>query len=1080
MARLYRELFRCVTGAALFTAQIAFAQATFQFDLPAQPLADSLRAVGRITHTNVLFDPPLVDGLRAPALKASLTPDQAFTRLLTGTPLKGKFLDDTTVTIARITASAAPPPLDPPTGGRIAADEEGKTKSYNGFRMAQVDQGAPSSTSTGERAQPSKDKSEKVEESTVNTPEILIKGSRILNVDVKRTEDDVQPYYILDSNQIERSGATNVEDFLKNRLTMNTTIQSNSQSSTSQSPSLLGATSTINLRGLGANETLILIDGRRSASVSLGTSVFQPDINGIPLSAIERIEVLPSSASAIYGGAALGGVVNIILKKNYHGGEFNITYENTTKTDAPLRTVNATYGLSFEDGKTQVMLTGHYSDGHVLLTQDRAGFIERGYSTILRNDPGFFISNPSTPILGATPNIGSADGATNLTLKSTGASLNSPIATIAPGASAATASSIIAGQWNYTLAPTAETNGLLNAMGSVPRIKSLMAALHRELTPTVELFTEFSTESNSSTSRNDPIDTNAGLFVPASSPANPFNQDVNVSFPNTLVTPFLTDSVTQSVTVGSLVRLPRDWKSEVDYTWSRNSFESLVHVDDSVALGSALATGTVNPFADSIANPLNLTPYVAVQAFSGRSSLNDFGLRASGPVGLLPWGRPILTIGLEHRKEGSDDHSNNLYIVYPLTPANSFHAHYFAQSQSTDSIYAEAQVPLVTAKNSVQLIRSLELQLAGRSERYAVDAGTPYVYLLPDGSADLNNSPPQGVHKTIKYTSTNPTIGLKYKPVEDVIFRGSYAKAFLPPTFNQLLPNPTPSAYTTNIIDPQGGQTYGVHLIQGGNPNLKPQTSRDWDLGVIWEPQEQSLKGLRMDLEYYQITQPNYITTPAPQQVVSNPAYTLRVTRDPTSGRITVVDVIYLNATQFKTNGWDVKIDYRKPTSFGTFDLYALGTVIAHDERQYTIDGPSLDYAGYPNDAGEGKIKANLAFSWEYRGWTLGWSATYYGSYTQSNAPGSPSYLQYGPNSYYTDAQGGYTIPSQTYHTIFGSYAFGKKSPISPLSNLTIQFGIKNLFNTLPPFDAFYSPYYYSPYGDPRLRDYWVSVRKGF
>ena len=111
MARSYRELFRCLTSGALLTAQIAFAQATFQFDLPAQPLADSLRAVGRITHTNVLFDPPLVDGLRAPALKASLTPDQAFTRLLTGTLLKGKFLDDTTVTIARITASAAPPPV---------------------------------------------------------------------------------------------------------------------------------------------------------------------------------------------------------------------------------------------------------------------------------------------------------------------------------------------------------------------------------------------------------------------------------------------------------------------------------------------------------------------------------------------------------------------------------------------------------------------------------------------------------------------------------------------------------------------------------------------------------------------------------------------------------------------------------------------------------------------------------------------------------------------------------------------------------------------------------------------------------
>jgi hypothetical protein len=201
------------------------------------------------------------------------------------------------------------------------------------------------------------------------------------------------------------------------------------------------------------------------------------------------------------------------------------------------------------------------------------------------------------------------------------------------------------------------------------------------------------------------------------------------------------------------------------------------------------------------------------------------------------------------------------------------------------------------------------------------------------------------------------------------------------------------------------------------------------------------------------------------------------VTRDPTSGRITVVDVSYLNATQFKTNGWDLTIGYRKPTTFGTFDLNALGTVIEHDRRQYTIGGPSLDYVGFPGENGEGKTKANLTLSWEYRQWTLGWTTIYYGNYTQYNAPGSPSYLQYGPNTYFTDAQGGYTIPSQVYHTLFGSYGFGK-SPVSLLSDLTIQFGIKNLFNTLPPFDAYYEPYYYSPYGDPRLRDYWISLKK--
>jgi iron complex outermembrane recepter protein len=317
--------------------------------------------------------------------------------------------------------------------------------------------------------------------------------------------------------------------------------------------------------------------------------------------------------------------------------------------------------------------------------------------------------------------------------------------------------------------------------------------------------------------------------------------------------------------------------------------------------------------------------------------------------------------------------------------------------------------------------------------------------------------------------------------VDDLTFRVSYAKAFLPPTAEQLLPNPTPLTSTVDITDPLTGETYGVRRSRGGNPNLSPQTARDWDLGVIFEPQEEFLKGLRIDLEYYKITQPNYITRPTVQLVVGSPQYASRVTRDPVSGRITVVDISYVNALEYKTNGWDLTINYRKATPFGILGLHALATFAAHDQRQYAIGGPFADYAGYPNDGGEAKLKANATFTWEYGHWRIGWTTTYFGNYYQTGAPGSPSALQGGgPDPYYTDAQGGYTIPSQAYHEIFGSYSSGK-TPVGLLSNITIQLGVKNVFNKLPPFDAYYSPYLnYSPYGDARLRDYWISFSKSF
>jgi iron complex outermembrane receptor protein len=241
----------------------------------------------------------------------------------------------------------------------------------------------------------------------VNIPEILIKGSPILNVDVKRTEDDVQPYTIFDSQTLEQSGATDVEEFLKQRLTMNTSFQTNSQ----VYAGFNGNTSSINLRGLGANETLVLVDGRRSAGVFTISGVGglgQPDINGIPLSAIERIEVLPSSASAIYGGAAVGGVVNIILKKNFNGGDIAAKYENVTQGSAPLRTISGTYGFSLEGDTTHVMLSGHLSDGEPLTLGDRLALLQRGMSTIQRNVPGYFYA-PGNPFPGASPNISSVD-----------------------------------------------------------------------------------------------------------------------------------------------------------------------------------------------------------------------------------------------------------------------------------------------------------------------------------------------------------------------------------------------------------------------------------------------------------------------------------------------------------------------------------------------------------------------------------------------------------------------------------------------------------------------------------------------
>ena len=189
------------------------------------------------------------------------------------------------------------------------------------------------------------------------------------SVDLPRTPDDVQPYVVFDASDLARSGALDVQDFLRKGLTMDATRMTGAQGI-----SLAGVGSSFDLRGLGSNHTLVLINGRRTSdgnNAAANVVGGQTNLNGIPLAAIERIEVLPTSGSAIYGASAAGGVINVVLKRDYTGGELRTSYQNTFDSDAPVRQVNLSYGLALERGRTQVTLAGGYSDQAILAYQDR-------------------------------------------------------------------------------------------------------------------------------------------------------------------------------------------------------------------------------------------------------------------------------------------------------------------------------------------------------------------------------------------------------------------------------------------------------------------------------------------------------------------------------------------------------------------------------------------------------------------------------------------------------------------------------------------------------------------------------------
>jgi hypothetical protein len=217
------------------------------------------------------------------------------------------------------------------------------------------------------------------------------------------------------------------------------------------------------------------------------------------------------------------------------------------------------------------------------------------------------------------------------------------------------------------------------------------------------------------------------------------------------------------------------------------------------------------------------------------------------------------------------------------------------------------------------------------------------------------------------------------------------------------------------------------------------------------------------------------------------------VVRDATTGAITTIYNQPVNLNLAKNQAWDFSLDYQWATPIGSLTFGAAETIEEHVQRQLTRGGPLLEYVGYPNSGGVAKSKANANLRWAFRNWVASWSTTYFGGYKQNGAPGDPQY-QGNPNAAinfrYIKPQGGYAIPTQVYHNVYLSYVFRKRpftasGPGSRIANVLLgdsklSLNINNVFNTLPPFDAYYYPFLTSAYGDLQLRNYSVTLRKTF
>jgi iron complex outermembrane recepter protein len=1005
---------------AMWTAAPARAEKV-RIAIEAQPLNLALVKWGTQTSHDVLVENDQVSGIEAPALSGAYEPEEALNTLLANsgftycyTAHQGVRILPSDVRVNSITRSCQTPEI---------------TRYLRGLRSppTRLRRIAPD---TGRRSG--------------GIPEVLVRGSRILNADIERTEDDVQPYVVLDREKITRSGASNLNDLIGQEVLANS-----GPANGAQEPGLNGNASRITLRGLTPNQTQILIDGRPVARREILQTPQQPDINGIPLAAIERIEVLPTTASGIYGGGATGGVVNVVLRRDYNGVETEVAYGSSLGGGGANRGVNISGGFSSRDESTSFLFTIDYSRSEPLLVHDRESLVDRARNLILQNNSAQFYDNPD-PVLGATTNIRSADGQ-NLTLKN-GVSLNAPVThvpqeyagTVADGGAALAAN---AGSYNFDLAHTAQSGGERAALGNTPTTLFANVSLLHDFSSETHGFVDVSMTLNKSYLLTNAF--NGTAIVSADAPNNPFAQSIRVTTPALGMNRLLKVELSSPrVVVGLTHTFDDTWHLGADFTFNRGSYDAHSPGGLNQEGFTDLFVGKLDVLRDTNVYSVDFSPYLSPDTTFSRSDTDLYagGIHLAGPLWTIS-GR------MEQRHEFFSRQVFSSASARSETPS---------REQDVRSAYVELSVPLVSDRNHHPGLRWFEAKVAARYDEYktrgAIIGGTGLRQAMNRGS------------------SIDPTFGFIYKPRDTVRLRSSFSKGFLVPDIDQLViadPN-TIQGSQLGLHDPRrGNEPIGTLLVEsGGSDMLEPERSRSYSAGV-----EVGIRGVPLTLsaDWVRILKRNEIVNFTLKQDTINDEEQLPegivvraspVPGDKEAPRIIAFNAAQTNLARRRIDALDLSLTYTPYFErSGQFTFSANGVRQLHSESQLTSSGPRFDTLGLIQAL---KWKANAELTWERGMWQLGWATHYLDAYWLNR--------QHIPDL----SQGKAKVPSQTYHDMFVRCTGSSQAKHS---SFEIQLGVKNVFNRTPPADLSAlttGAARYSPLGDAKGASYYLRIRTQF
>jgi len=855
---------------------------------------------------------------------------------------------------------------------------------------------------------------------------VEITGSAIKRIDA----ETAVPVTVLRMDDLKKEGITTVEQVMAN-LSVSQSSQGTSQSVGSST----GGASFADLRGIGANKTLVLLNGRRLANNAFDSSA--PDLNMIPFAAIERVEVLRDGASSLYGSDAVGGVINFITKKDYRGGTVTVGADSSQHGGGSSN--NANFGFGFgdlnNDGYNIFAMVDH-QEQHALSGTNRdynkryAGGLS-GSTSPANYYQGDDSANPAGPNC-TTGTFLIPDGS---------------------GGCLMTTSSFV----DY-VPKSKRTTGLIKG--------TLKINENHELGVEV-----LSTESKIAT-KIAPVPF-GGLYINRLRPngtLNPYYPGNGATADALGLSPTYTDSdgdATAGVNPGfvhakwrdlfhgprseesinkqqraviSLAGVVAGWDYQTALTYNENKVkQNQTGYSDGGIVSQGVLDGVINVFGDQDAAGTALlnsaTLAGTIQNAKGINKGADF--KASREVGdwFKTGNQSALALGAQYEHQEFSSKVNTPYAEKVVASTGIDPNGFSAGKRTVTAFFSELNVPL---------LKTLDVTAAVRYDKYS----------------DFGHT-------------TNPKFGFRFQPTKALLFRGSYSKGFRAPSLYELYAQDayTNSANTLNdpINCPSGTNIPGksaaanckqqFQVLNGGNRNLSPERSKTGTVGVVFEP----VNNLTLSVDYWNIRLSQQIDTLKDFDVLGDPVTFASVYHRNSQGNLSTdgsqcpnpatcgyIDLHNLNLGDVNTNGLDLAANYRLRTSaYGNFTFAMNSTWVHKYEYQNFIGGNFNNRLGA--FSGDGVI-----FRWQNT-LNMAWSKDKFGA-------GLTARYKSGYQDQITEDFGVNHVPSYTTFDGYGSWQV--------LKGLTLTAGVRNIFDRDPPlsyqsgtFQAGYDPRYADPMG---------------